>query len=142
MFKGKFTFVLDKKGRFVMPAPIRKTLKEEEIDKFTITIGNDGCLIIYPLDKWKEVAERLLKNETLDPASRAQIRSFIGNAWDCEMDSQYRITIPLHLREIAHLEVDKEIVLIGIGRSIEIWNPDILAEHEKQARPVDMNLWV
>ena len=44
----------------------------------------------------------------------------------CEVDRQGRILLPSVLRDFAGLE--KEVVLVGVGSRIEIWNKAIWAE--------------
>ena len=44
----------------------------------------------------------------------------LGGASACEVDKQGRILLPAPLRTFAHLE--KEVVLVGVGSRIEIWN--------------------
>jgi MraZ protein len=61
------------------------------------------------------------------------MRFFFSSAIECILDKQGRILIPHTLREYADLE--KEVVLVGQLRKIEIWskerwNEQILRAHE------------
>ena len=47
------------------------------------------------------------------------------------MDSQSRILIPQMLIEYANIE--KEVLIIGALRKIEVWNPKIYNEYLKQS---------
>jgi MraZ protein len=47
-------------------------------------------------------------------------RFVIGNASECELDEQGRVTLPGKLREFANME--KSIVLVGQLNKFELWN--------------------
>ena len=53
-------------------------------------------------------------------------RFFLAGACACEVDRQGRILIPSVLREFAKLE--KDVVLVGVGSRIEIWNKAVWNE--------------
>ena len=53
-------------------------------------------------------------------------RFCLAGACACEVDRQGRILIPSVLREFAKLE--KDVVLVGVGSRIEIWNKATWAE--------------
>jgi MraZ protein len=50
----------------------------------------------------------------------------MSGAVDCTFDSHRRILVPPTLRSYANLE--KEIVIAGMGKSIEIWNKERFEE--------------
>ena len=50
----------------------------------------------------------------------------MAGACACEVDRQGRILIPSVLREFAKLE--KDVVLVGVGSRIEIWNKAVWNE--------------
>ena len=46
----------------------------------------------------------------------------MANAASCDIDKQGRVLIPQVLRTFADL--DKDVVLIGVGARVEIWNKE------------------
>ena len=64
-------------------------------------------------------------------AARALQRLLLGNAVDMELDSAGRILIGSELRAAAGLE--REVMLLGMGGHLELWDAARLAEHERKA---------
>ncbi|MCW9066762.1 MAG: division/cell wall cluster transcriptional repressor MraZ, partial [Ignavibacteriaceae bacterium] len=59
------------------------------------------------------------------------IRMFVQYAHEDSMDSQSRILVPQMLIEYANIE--KEVLIIGALRKIEVWNPKIYSDYLKQS---------
>lgn len=82
----------------------------------------DGCAVGYPLPEWERIEESFNRINMLDSRLRNFQRFFISGAMEVKLDKQGRILIPPHLRQYAALE--REVVIAGVGRKIEIWNKD------------------
>lgn len=130
MFKGKFSYTLDAKGRTIIPAKLRDELGSS----FVITIGPEGCLYIYPNIEWDKIAESLLKLPATVEASRFR-RNFMSNANDCETDSQGRFLIPTDLCEQAGLK--KEVIFSGNINKIELWDKERFEESNAPFKNMD-----
>lgn len=118
MLIGEFEHSLDAKGRLIMPAKLRETIGET----FVVTKGLDGCLFAFSIAEWNNFEEKLRALPLSNRNSREFTRFFLSGATECEIDKQGRFLIPTNLREIAKLE--KEVVIIGVGTRIEIWNKE------------------
>ena len=118
MFKGEYNHTIDTKGRLIIPAKFREGLGE----RFVVTKGLDGCLSIYAMPEWEAFEEKLQSLPLTNPSARKFSRYMLSGAVDCELDKMGRILLPNVLRKSASLE--KEVVLIGVGSRIEIWNRD------------------
>lgn len=116
MFMGEYNHTMDAKGRLIVPSKFRELLGDE----FVVTKGLDRCLFVFTENKWNSVIESL---DTL-PLTKGKARQFsrflVGGSSLCEIDKQGRILIQQNLREYAGL--DKDVVLVGVGSRIEIWD--------------------
>lgn len=118
MLIGEFEHSLDAKGRLIMPAKLKSSIGEN----FIVTKGLDGCLFAFSLDEWKNFEEKLKSLPLSNRNSREFTRFFLSGATECEIDKQGRFLIPNNLRESAELK--KEVVIIGVGTRIEIWDKE------------------
>ena len=118
MLIGEFVHSLDAKGRLIMPAKLREDIGE----RFVVTKGLDGCLFAFSLTEWTNFEEKLKTLPLSNKNSREFTRFFLSGATECEIDKQGRFLIPNNLRQVANLE--KEVIIIGVGTRIEIWNKD------------------
>ncbi len=118
MFMGEYNHTIDTKGRLIIPAKFREVLG----DSFVVTKGLDGCLFVYDNTEWSAFEDKLKTLPLTNKEARKFVRFFLAGAASVEVDKQGRILIPSVLREFAVL--DKEVVLAGVGRRIEIWSKD------------------
>lgn len=118
MYIGEYAHTVDSKGRLILPSKLREALGEE----FVVTKGVDGCLFVYDKTEWTHFEEQLNALSITNRESRKALRFFLSGASFIEVDKQGRFLLPAPLREYAALE--KEVVLVGCGRNVEIWNKD------------------
>ena len=118
MFTGEQTQKMDVKGRTVIPSKIRDNLAE----KLVVTRGIDKCLFAYPESAWTALQEKLSSLPFTDKKVRSFNRFFLGGAETLDADKQGRVLVPASLR--AYASLDKEVVWVGVGNRIEIWDID------------------
>lgn len=119
-FLGEYEATVDAKGRFLLPAGLKKQMPEGT-SVLVINRGMDDCLWMYLLDDWKKVEERLREVNPYDSRDNRMVRkALIAGAVYAEFDSAGRINLSKILSEYAGL--DKEIVLAGDIDKIEIWD--------------------
>lgn len=116
MYTGEYNHTVDSKGRLILPSKLREALGDE----FVVTKGVDGCLFVYDKTEWSEFEEKLNALSITNRESRKVLRFFLSGAVSVEVDKQGRFLIPTNLREYAGVE--KDVVLAGCGRNIEIWD--------------------
>ncbi len=121
MFRGSSCHTIDEKGRVIIPVRFREILKNR-LSYGLMLSRLDGGLMAYSFDEWKKIEERVLSAAERNQAMRRFRRVFIGEAFECQWDSQGRILIPPTLREYAGLE--KDIILVGVLDHFEIWSKE------------------
>jgi MraZ protein len=131
MFLGSFNYSIDAKGRISIPARLRKFVSPEANDTFVLTRGSAKCINIYPMDYWKElVSSKLDKLNTFDPKDAKFMRLFLQEASEDKFDSQSRLLVPKNLIEFA--EIDKDVLILGMNKYIEVWNPQLYEKYLKE----------
>ncbi len=131
MFRGQFTYSIDSKGRIAIPARLRKHVTAEANDTFVMTRGLSNCIDIYPLDEWQRIEEKLLQLNSFQPDDARFIRMFVQFASEDVMDGQSRILIPSTL--INYAKIEKEVLILGALKKIEVWNPKVYDEYLSQS---------
>lgn len=96
--------------------------------RITITRHLDRCLLIYPRPSWEAKRAEL---STLPFEAREMVRLVTGNARDLDLDTAGRVLVPPELRESAGL--DRDVLLIGLGNYLELWDRKRRAEQESAA---------
>ena len=119
-FLGEYEVTLDAKGRFLLPAGLKKQLPEVDGNAFVINRGFEKCLTMYPLSSWEPIFSNISKLNDFDPKVREFRRWFLNGAIQMDLDSAGRLLVPKNLVEHAGLE--KDIVLVSAVNKIEIWD--------------------
>ena len=129
-FTGEFSYSLDSKGRLNIPAKFRNVLSKDNRSSFVITKGMDQCIWVYPVGIWQNIEDELKKLSSLSRVNRSFVRSTVRYTSTVNYDKQGRIAITQNLIDYAKLK--KEVLIIGMVNKIEIWNPRLLANAEKE----------
>ncbi|MFQ5336005.1 MAG: division/cell wall cluster transcriptional repressor MraZ [Flavobacteriales bacterium] len=124
-FLGEYHCKLDNKGRFMMPAGLRKQLDPSAHDQFVINRGYEGCLTLYPMNEWTSISDKLSNLNLFIAANRKFYRQFHNGAKQVGLDNNGRILIPKPLMKFA--EIKKDIVLFAYADRVEVWD---LAKYE------------
>jgi len=119
-FLGEFEATLDAKGRFLLPAGLKKQLSEKEKDLFVINRGFEKCLSLYPMKSWEPLFAEISRLNEFDPKAREFRRYFLNGATTVEPDGAGRLLIPPNLKD--HAALQKDIVLVSAVNKIEIWD--------------------
>ncbi len=125
VFQGASALALDGKGRITVPVRHRDVLLALAQGQLTLTKHPDGCLLVFPRPAWEHFRDRLMQ---LPMSAEGWRRIFLGNAMDVEIDGSSRVLISPELRAAAGLT--KEVMLLGMGQRLELWDAARYAEHE------------
>jgi MraZ protein len=134
-FYGQYQTTLDDKGRFALPAKLRSVrgLSDEPLldSNIILTKGMDGCLSLYPEPEWAEIQNRLASLSFTQSDFRSFSRRFYSSATLVSPDKNGRILVPSHL--ISEAGLKKELLVVGVNRWVEIWNPEHYQYYLKQS---------
>ena len=124
LFLGKHDYSMDERGRVPMPPKFRDALGQGII----LTQGTpDRCVRAYPTDAFEEQASLYMQSPITTRTGRVSRRAFFSGAYQAELDRQGRVLVPPPLRQLANLEGQGPVVIVGIGEGIEIWNAEDFA---------------
>lgn len=127
VFQGTSAIALDAKGRITVPVRQRELLMQSCEGRLTLTKHQDGCLWVMPRQRWEYVRAELM---TLNMKAEGWRRLLIGSAVDVEIDSAARVLVPPELRAAAALT--KDVLLVGNGRALELWDASRHAAYEQR----------
>jgi MraZ protein len=120
MFRGSFEHSVDSKGRVSVPSRFREIISERYEGKLVLTMDFDKCIMVYPLEEWERVEEKIKSLPQSQKEVKDYTRFVFSNAAECELDKQGRILIPPPLREGAR--INKSVMVVGILNTMEIWD--------------------
>ncbi|WP_194850990.1 division/cell wall cluster transcriptional repressor MraZ [Nonlabens antarcticus] len=122
-FIGTYECKADSKGRFMMPASIKKQLLPMLEEGFVIRRSVfQPCLELYPMKEWNIVMEKMGKLNRFKKKHNDFIRMFTAGAKTVEVDTNGRLLIPRDLINVAG--ISKEITVASAINIIEIWDKD------------------
>ena len=121
---GEYRHAIDAKNRLFIPAKHREQLGES----FIITRKMEKCLALYSDGEWQKFTDKL---NTLPDSVVGEIKQFLfpKTMW-ASPDAQGRVVITPELRSYA--ELDKNVVIIGVGDHAQIWSESRWQEKESK----------
>jgi MraZ protein len=127
MLLGEYAHTIDDKNRLTLPARFREEFAEGGV----VTRGLDGCLYLFPRERWDVLVDsRLAELDLLSREGRLMQRHFFSAAAEAEADKQGRIMIPAALLE--HASLSRDVVVAGVYDHLEIWDRAAWREQLKE----------
>jgi MraZ protein len=121
MYLGNHAITMDAKGRLAIPARVRDELATHCGGKLVVTAHHqEPCLLVYPEPQWQQLLPQIEALPNINRRARHIQRALLGYATYVDMDTNGRILLPPTLRNYAGLE--KDLMLVGQGRKLELWS--------------------
>ena len=118
---------LDAKGRLVLPSRIKAQLPEGGGHELVVRRGFEQCLIIYPMVEFKKVFSKISSLSEFNEEYRKLQRNFFSGTATVELDNSGRFVVPKNM--LTYANIDKDVILVGMGNKVEVWNPTIYEKH-------------
>lgn len=128
---GEYKISIDSKGRFLMPAGIKKQVADGDLRDVIINRGFEKCLVVYPAKTWEALQKKLNTLNDFNPKAREFKRVFLNGATAVELDKTGRVLLPKSLQD--HAQLDKDMVLVGLGNKMELWSSDLYEKYMEES---------
>ena len=116
MLIGSYNHQLDAKNRFRIPSKFKKELGENLV----VVKGTNKSLFLMSEDNLQtDVFDKMQNISMFDETAQKSLRILLSSSHELETDNQGRSLLPSNLKEFAN--ITKNIVIIGVGRRVEIW---------------------
>ena len=128
MYFGSFTHNLDDKGRLMIP----RKMREELGYKVYIMKGFEGSLSLYNEERYQKLVEEFSRLSFNQSKVRDYLRLQFASTYEMEVDKLGRVQIPTAL--LTKYGISKEVLVLGIGDHIEVWDKAKYEEYENSIR--------
>ena len=125
-FTSEYECKLDAKGRIVLPARIKANLPESSKHELVIGLGFETCLTVYPEVEFRKIYNKIAGLSEFNPEYRKLQRNFFRGMSVVELDGNGRFLVPKHM--LSHANLEKDVIVVGMGNRIELWNPDLYSD--------------
>lgn len=129
MFFGSYSHSLDDKNRLMIPRKMRESLGM----KLYMMKGYDGAISVYEEQAFQTLMSKLNEMAYNKADTRSFVRSQLANTFELDMDKLGRIQIPTPI--INKFNISKEVVVLGAGDHIEIWNKQTFEDYQSANEP-------
>ncbi len=125
-FRGTFDHTLDAKNRLTVPARYRATLADGVV--LAMPVDLKPCVGVWRPEDYEAYTVRALKEVPPLSSRLTELeRFFYGSSHESELDAAGRIMVPGFLGE--HAGLTKDVVVVGAGDRMELWDRSSWAEH-------------
>ncbi|MFO1378736.1 MAG: hypothetical protein U1F14_17230 [Steroidobacteraceae bacterium] len=128
LFVGRVEYQLDDRKRVPIPPVYRGSFDAGGY----LSTGNDPCIVLHTPESFAKTAAIIEAIPAETQEGDDARRDFYGNVWPAQKDQQGRIT----LRDdfIAHAGISRDVLVVGVGEKLEIWDRATYAAREEEQR--------
>ncbi|MXR06473.1 transcriptional regulator MraZ [Mycoplasma hyorhinis] len=123
---------LDEKNRLAIPSIYRQELG----NVFYISLSLDQVLEIRSAEEFDKIKNKISQANSLNKNIRNFARFFFSNTTQVSPDKQGRVLLPKNLIELSAIQ-NKELILVGVGKKLEIWPKDRFNQLQSQFQDAD-----
>lgn len=135
-FSARYNALIDDKGRVVLPASFKKAMGE--LADEPLVIEKDiykACLNIFPERYWNQRIESIERQlNQFDEADDDLLADLYENYTTVTLAPNGRINIPADFME--HAGIERDVVFVGKGTSIRMWDEKKYNESKETRRPL------
>ncbi|MBU4689713.1 division/cell wall cluster transcriptional repressor MraZ [Mycoplasma zalophidermidis] len=131
---GQYQRNVDSKNRIALPSKLRDALGS----KFYLTVGMENVIELRSVEEFEKLTADLTSQSLYDKNARLLKRWWLGNTHEIELDSQSRFVIPKSI--LTKGAIQKDVVFIGVGDSVELWATEIYEEYESKMSVEDLEM--
>jgi MraZ protein len=136
VFFGTYQHSIDAKGRTSLPARFREALAAAGEAKLVLTqYPHWKAVQALPHSVWKELERKVLETSPLDARAQRNVLRFYSSAHEVDLDVHGRVLVPPTLR--AHAGLQKDVVWVGMGRTIQLFDKASYDEQMSRDIPAD-----
>ena len=131
LFLSTFEHRIDKKGRLSVPAPFRSLLERRNEPLYLFKSLTEPCLEGCGPERIGQIVDAIDMMDSLS-AEVATLQTMLSSAQEMKLDTEGRITLNADFLDFVKL--DDIALYAGIGRSFQIWLPELYRTREADAR--------
>lgn len=128
MFFGSYNHTLDEKGRLMIP----RKMREQVGGVLYIMQGYDGSLSLYTETRYQALVEEYSRLSFNQSKVRDYLRLQFASTFEIEVDKLGRIQLPTAL--LSKFNISRDVMVLGIGDHIEIWDKTKYEDYENVKR--------
>jgi MraZ protein len=127
-FVGRNDYQLDDRKRVPIPPMYRGAFESGGY----LSMGNDPCIQLHTLESFAATAKIIESIPVETPEGDDARRAFFGSVGAVQKDAQGRITLGVEFLE--HAGITRDILVVGVGDKLEIWDRASFLAREGDAR--------